>query len=268
MILLENYQEFAKELVGSFKGTNMCRGCGAQLGLKIGLQTLGNIILINSEGCIAKMAKYPNTVFTVPYLNPGVDAAAAASGVWNSIKNDEKNRSLILVYAGEQATSMSLSSLLIAAENNDNIIYVCYNNRLPAVKNNQVERSHANMLISKASYIATASVAYPDDFVKKLKKAASMQGFKYIEIQTPCPDKWKFDPSNMIEVARMAVETGAWPVYEIENRKLTLTKIPLRLEPIERYLDINDIKYQKDELPKIQEFITKSWKAINEGKFV
>jgi pyruvate ferredoxin oxidoreductase beta subunit len=266
---MESFQDVAKELtVGGMKGPGICRGCGPQLGIKLALQTLGNVILINGEGCISRLVKYPNTIFTVPFLNLGPDAASAAAGVWNSVKTEEKNRPLVLAYAGDTATSMNLANIISAAERNDNILYICYNNRKALDANNRIERGLATTLATKSKYSATASIAYPDDFVKKLKKAAAIDGFKYIELLAPCPKKWVFDPSNTVELARLAVETGAWPVYEIENRKLTLTKIPLRLEPIERYLDLQEIKYKKEDLPKIQEFINKSWKASNEGKII
>ena len=73
-------------------------------------------------------------------------------------------------------------------------------------------------------YAATASIAYPDDLFQKTKKAQSIIGPKYLEILAPCPPGWRFDMSKTIELARLAVETGAWLLYEFENEKLTFTK--------------------------------------------
>jgi pyruvate ferredoxin oxidoreductase beta subunit len=269
LMQMENHQDTVRELTGpGIKGGCLCRGCGPQIGLKIALQALENVIIVNGRGCMSLLAKYPNTAFPVPYLNPGPNAAAAASGIWHAMKNDEKKQTII-VYAGDSSTAMNLPSIISAAEKSDNILYICYNNKKPVRPDSlQMERGFARSLAPKTKYSATASVAYPEDFIKKLKKAASLEGFKYIEILAPCPQRWKFDHSNTIEIARMAVETGAWPLFEIENRRLSLTRIPLRLEPLELYLDLQGVPYNKEELPSMQEKINRSWKLLNDGRII
>jgi len=255
---------FAPQLLRDVFGVGTsCPGCGEQIGLKISLQVLGKCVLVNSDGSMALLAKYPKTSFNVPYVNCGLNAAATASALSRYSSN------VILVYAGDAATLMHLDSLIAAAYHGDNFIYVCYNNKgFGSVDHSyRQEKSIASSIALHAVYTATASIAYPEDFVTKLRKAAALQGVKFIEILTPCPATWKFDPSITIEVARLAVESGVWPLYEVENKKVVLTKRPSRLEPIDRYLSLQKrFSFTDEEKNVIQETAKRNYKLLSEGK--
>ncbi len=243
-----------------------CPGCGQQLGLKLALQTLGKCILVNSSGEMTHLAKYH--AFNVPFVHCGLNAAAAASGVFNAIAGDSSLP--IIVYAGDGATRLHISSLLSSASRNDNFLYICSNNGGMGTMDyffSSKEGKTAKAMLNAASYVATSSVAYPDDFIDKLKKASAIKGVKYIELFAPCPSLGKFDPSNTIEIARLAVKTGIWPLYEYENRKIILTKRPARLDPIETYINAQKrIKASDEEIQKLQDDINKEWKMLSEGR--
>ncbi|MEM5812203.1 MAG: pyruvate synthase subunit beta, partial [Candidatus Aenigmatarchaeota archaeon] len=118
-------------------------------------------------------------------------------------------------------------------------------------------------------YAATACVSYPLDFVKKLQKAAKSGGTAFIDLLCPCPTGWGFEHSKTIEVGRLAVSTGAWPLYEIENGRFSLT-LPLQsLEPVEKYLKIQR-RFQHikpEEAIEIQNIIEREWELLRQGRY-
>jgi pyruvate ferredoxin oxidoreductase beta subunit len=90
----------------------------------------------------------------------------------------------------------------------------------------------------RVPYVATASLAYMDDFMKKLTKARQMRGFRYIHVYTPCPTSWRFPPEKMIQVSRLGVTTGIFTLYEIEDGKLKITVKPEKFKPVADYLKL------------------------------
>jgi len=248
-----------------FSGSAACRGCGAMLGMKLMLQAIDSCVIVNSTGCISLTGKHVK----VPFVSAGLNACAVARGIQNSIAIDEKDRqekTAVVVFAGDGATRMNLQSLIAAKEG---IIYVCYNNQgFSSLGQKELWSSLAKQVAFTASYVATASVAFPEDFVKKLQKAKTKPGFKFIELHAPCPIEWGFDPSNTIEVSRLAVETGFWPLYEIEDHAINLSKSLTRLEPVERYFELLAFKPAEAQLKSLQHDISKNWRLLSEGKLI
>ncbi|MBI2578390.1 MAG: hypothetical protein HYW26_01635 [Candidatus Aenigmarchaeota archaeon] len=264
-------QKVAPQLIRDVFGVGTsCPGCGEQLGLKIALQALGRCILVNSNGSVSLLAKYPRTSFNVPFVNCGMNAAAAASAIARAQNRPEvKNPEKVVVYAGDAATSMHLGDVIAAADRGDNVIYICYNNKGSGSVNHasRVEKSITKSVALSCAYAATASMAFPDDYAAKLAKSAAMSGFKFIEVLTPCPVSWSFDPSITVEVARLAVETGVWPVFEVENKKVSLTRRPLRLEPVEKYISLQKrFSFSEEEMTAVQEAVKKNYRMLSEGK--
>ncbi|RLF11114.1 MAG: pyruvate synthase subunit beta, partial [Thermoprotei archaeon] len=131
----------------------------------------------------------------------------------------------------------------------------------------------AIVMAHRIPYVATACISYPEDLYKKVTKAKKIRGPKYIEILTPCPPGWRFSMDKTVEVGRLAVETGAWPLYECENGKMSFngfSKLILegkvKRKPIEEWLKMqgrfrNLFKPKRDEerIRKIEEFIERMW---------
>jgi pyruvate ferredoxin oxidoreductase beta subunit len=124
------------------------------------------------------------------------------------------------------------------------------------------------MMAHNVPYVATANVSYPQDFVAKLKKALTIEGFKYIHILSPCPPGWRMPADETVHVGRLAVETGAWPLLEIENGKFHLTGPSAKIlaegkrKPIEEYLKIQE-RYKKmtpKDIENSKDMIEQSWK--------
>ena len=230
-----------------------CPGCGSLLGLKLLLQSLDNIILVNATGSLT-----PFINVNVPFIHAGLNASATARGVARSL--NEKNKPTVVVFAGDGATALHLNSLL---NSNEDILYVCANDYGYTAIDYQLGKGFAKQLANTASYSATACVAYPQDYITKLKKATAMNGFKFIDLLCPCPVSWGYEPSNTMEVGRVAVETGIWPLYEIEKGNVNLTKRPNRLEPVENLGHVE----KKIILPS-QDEVNRNWKLLTEGRIL
>jgi pyruvate ferredoxin oxidoreductase beta subunit len=126
------------------------------------------------------------------------------------------------------------------------------------------------MIAHKAPYVATASVAYPTDFIEKLRKAASIKGFKYIHLHAPCPVGWRFDPKYTVKVAKLAVETGMWILFEAVNGKVTISPFSRpymnkkRRKPLKEYLELQErFRTVKEEnIGKLEEMIDDAWRTL------
>ena len=106
-------------------------------------------------------------------------------------------------------------------------------------------------------YVATASIAYPEDFMKKVKKAAEIEGPAYIHLNQPCTTGWGFKSEDTIKMGRLAVETGAWGLFEIEHGEFKVTYRPEIRKPVKEYLQGQKrFRHLSDtEIDRIQEFI-------------
>jgi pyruvate ferredoxin oxidoreductase beta subunit len=252
-------------------GSAACPGCPATMALRTVFKALGkNTVMIVPACCTAVIESlYPKTCFDIPVMNIAFEAAAAgASGVEAGLRMQGKKDTTVVAWAGDGGTyDIGIQALSGAIERQTNFIYICYNNQI--YSNTGIQRSGATPLgawttttvggkteirkemgdIIRAHhvpYAAQTCVSYPEDLYNKLKKAKSIKGSKYIEILAPCPPGWRFPMERTVEMGVLAVETGAWALYEFENEKMTFNgKSKLLLEkkikpkPIEEW-----IKYQ------------------------
>jgi pyruvate ferredoxin oxidoreductase beta subunit len=195
-------------------------------------------------------------------------AAAGASGVEAALRAKGNKDTTVLAWAGDGGTyDIGIQALSGAIERGTNFIYICYNNQI--YSNTGIQRSGATPYAAWTTttvggknefrkemgdiirahhvpYAAQACISYPDDLFKKVKKAKKIKGPKFIEILAPCPPAWRFSMDRTVEMGRMAVETGAWALYEFENEKITFNgKSKLILEEKIKRKPIEDwIKYQ------------------------
>ena len=149
--------------------------------------------------------------------------------------------------------------------NKDNILYICYNNSL---RLNPYSIKEFVPAVRNATYCATVSVAYYEDFVAKLRKSFPRTGFKFIDLLAPCPARWNFDTSNTIEIGRMITESFVWPLYEIDNGNVSVTKIPSNTDTVKRVFEILKTAAPDDKIREIQDRVNKRWKALNEGRMI
>ena len=236
-------------------------GSMSQLGLKILLQTLGNCILVNASGDVTLLAK--TDAVRVPFVHLGTDAATAAAAIAHCYKGGHVP---VVAYAGDGATRRHITSLQAACKTRESFVYVCYNNSGSDITGHHHgdEESIAPLIADYATYTATASLAYPEDMIAKIRKAKTVIGVSFIELFAPSAALLNIDPSNMIEISRIAVQTGVWPVYEVENGKVHITKRPNRLESLQQYSEIIHRKVADG----AQDRINKKWKQLTEGRLV
>ena len=249
-------------------GHVLCPGCTGGVVWRMITKALGNSsIAVTSASCLSLPAiTYPSAL-NIPSLYVSfASASAAISGVSAALNILEKEGKLsekvnLFVVAGDGGTAdIGFASLSAAAERNEDVIYFCLDNE--AYMNTGIQRSSQTpfgtwttstpsgkreakknmpliMAAHKIPYVATASAAFPYDLVGKIIKARDLgKGFKYIHINSPCPTGWRFPENKSIEMGRLAVETGLWRLYEVENgNKPKLTYKPKLRRPVTDYLN-------------------------------
>ncbi|AUB55744.1 MULTISPECIES: pyruvate synthase subunit PorB [Methanobacterium] len=246
-------------------GHRGCAGCGATVGVRLALKALGkNTVAVSATGCLEVITTpYPETAWEIPWIHVAFEnAAAVASGVERALKSQGKDTQVV-AFAGDGGTAdIGLQALSGAMERGHNLIYICYDNE--AYMNTGVQRSGSTpygastttsphgkesfgedkpkknipmiMAAHGVPYVATASISYPEDFMKKVQKAKEVDGPAYIHLHQPCTTGWGFNPSKTIELGRLAVETGSWILYEIEDGEFRVTYRPLQRKMVDEYL--------------------------------
>lgn len=286
-------------------GSAACPGCPATMGLRIVLKALGkNTILVVPACCTAVIESlYPHTSFNVPVMNIAFEAAAAgASGVEAALRMQGKNDINVVAWAGDGGTyDIGIQAMSGAFERNTNFIYICYNNQI--YSNTGIQRSGATpygawttttvggkkefskdmggiVRAHRIPYAASACVSYPEDLFNKVTKAKEIKGPKYIEILAPCPPGWRFSMEKTVEMGRLAVETGAWPLYEYENEKLVFngrSKLifegKVERKPVEEWLKMQGRfstlfkpKRDAERIQRIQKHIEEMWERFKHCK--
>lgn len=221
-------------------GNMNCGGCGMSNILQLLSHAIAgrNVKLVIPASCGAiTAAVYPHSAFDVPaILTTFASAASVATGLASVARiNNEDTR--VICLAGDGGTyDIGLATLSAAAERNENILYICYDNEIygntggqrssstpagattastPDGKTEAKKDIMAIMAAHRIPYAATVSIAHADDAVKKMRTALDTGGFRFLHILSPCPTGWKSEPAMGIELVRLAVRSGLFPVYEI-----------------------------------------------------
>ena len=249
-------------------GHRGCAGCGAAIAARLILKGSGrDTIVVSPTGCLEVISSpYPESAWEVPWIHSLFEnAAAVASGIEVALKSlGRKDEAKIIAIGGDGATiDIGIGALSGMLERGHDVTYICYDNE--AYMNTGIQRSSstpygASTTTSPAGkvslgenrpkknlpaiaaahdipYVATASIAYPKDVIRKVKKAISIEGPKYLQIHAPCCTGWGFDGSKTIEIGRLAVETALFPIYEITDGKVTSVK-KIKRKPVEEYLKV------------------------------
>jgi len=273
-------------------GNRACSGCGLSLIYRIGLKALGNnTILVVPPSCLTVLqGLYPIASTRLPCLNVTfASTAAAATGVLGALRAQKNDQTIVAAWAGDGGTSdIGIQSLSGACERGENLIFICYDNE--AYMNTGVQRSGttpqgvittttpikgklqakkdvpAIIAAHGLNYVATASASYPLDLFDKITKAKTIPGPKYLHVHTPCPAGWGFEPRYSIKIGRLAVETGLFDLYEIENSVHRLTGaseklLKKKLKPVTDYLNTQSRfrALSKDRIEEIQKQVDAKW---------
>jgi pyruvate ferredoxin oxidoreductase beta subunit len=273
-------------------GNAACAGCSDSIAIRLAFKALGPRTVFVVPACCTSVIQspFPFTAFASPCLNIAFEAAAAAaSGVVAAYERKGVKDVTVLAWAGDGGTAdIGIQALSGAAERGANFIYVMYDNE--SYMNTGIQRSGSTpygawttttptgkkkhkknlpliMAAHDIPYVATACVSYPQDLITKLRKAKKMKGTKYVQILAPCPPGWRFPSDKTVEMGRLAVRTGMWALFEIENGDFTLSSPSAALvekakrKPVEEYLRMQGRfkNLTKEDVIILQEWIDEMW---------
>jgi pyruvate ferredoxin oxidoreductase beta subunit len=235
-------------------GHRACHGCGLALAVRHVLEATGsNVIVVSPTGCLETFSSpYGFSPWRVPWIHHVFEnAPAIASGVAAALKAQSREDTRVVAIAGDGATfDIGFGSLSGMLERGDDVLYVCTDNG--AYMNTGGQRSGATPFCASTTthppgkvsfgksekkkdlpeivaahgvpYVATATVAFLGDLKQKVKKAMTLHGPRYIQIDTPCPSVWNFPSHLTLEIGRLGVNSGLVPLFEMVNGKITKVK--------------------------------------------
>ena len=277
-------------------GHRTCAGCGPALAYRLIAKAAGkNTIFIGPTGCMyVANTSYLCVPWTVPWIHAQItNAGGIASGIEAAYKamirkgkydGDFPN---IIVMAGDGGSvDIGLQSLSGAMYRDHDILFISYDNESYANTGIQVSPStpygaatsftppgpkipEAKKLWPKditamiyyghpmVKYVAQATVGYPVDLMNKVRKALNKKGATFIHVQAPCPKGWRFDSSRTVELAKLAIQTGMWINYEIDEGKKKIDHMPKEMRPVDEYLKVQGrfSHLKAEHIQKIQKFV-------------
>jgi pyruvate ferredoxin oxidoreductase beta subunit len=250
-------------------GTPMCAGCGALSALHQIYDVLGSkTVFVNAAGCMTLLSVYPFTPFRGSWLYTSMSSApAGAQGVRDALDillrqgriTAAEDLDVVVLTGDGAAYGMGLSSTSSAIERGLDFLYICYDNEGYGNTGHQASGAtphaartsttagptgfggHKKDLFSiwaahKPAYVATVIGSEPVDLAQKVEKAKSLRGPRLILALAPCPTGWEYDPRDSIDIGRLAVKTGVWPLKEYVDGKVTHTVVPRSRLPVAEYL--------------------------------
>lgn len=242
-------------------GISACAGCAMELIFRNVLDVLGeDTIVLIPPSCSALFSGFGKAsgIKIAGYQGNLENMAACATGVRSALNAKGNTHTTVLAFAGDGGTvDIGLQSLSGMMERGDRVLYICYDNEAymntgtqgssstpyyasttttPAGKPTGRKNLMQIAIAHDIPYAATASIHNLNDLRKKVKKAKETDGPSLLHIQSPCPSGWKYDPAKTVELARAAVQTGSWILYEYENGKVTINSKLKELKPIQDYI--------------------------------
>ncbi|GAB3430827.1 thiamine pyrophosphate-dependent enzyme [Flindersiella endophytica] len=254
-------------------GHRACQGCGEALGARYALDaamraTGRQLLVVNATGCLEVFSTpYPETSWRLPWLHSLFgNAPAVASGVAAALKAKRRDDVRVVAQGGDGGTvDIGFACLSGMFERNDDVLYICYDNE--AYMNTGVQRSGATPPAARTAttqavgdepgnvfgqgkdvpriamaheipYVATATVAELRDLEYKVERAMAVRGARYLHVLVPCPLGWGSESCDTIRIARLAKETGLFPVFEAEHGEVVSVSKIRRRAPVEEYLKL------------------------------
>lgn len=303
---MEKYAVFVPKLVTRREnfapGHRACLGCGEALAVRLACKALGqNVIIVSATGCMEVISTpLPYTSWRVAWIhtlfeNTGAVASGIEAGLKVMTRKGERPAKEInvVVMAGDGGTSdIGLQALSGALERGHDFLYICLDNE--AYMNTGIQRSSAtpygastttapagkisigqvtwkkNVPVIAAAhdvpYVATACPSYPFDLMAKVARGAAIHGPAYVHILSVCPTGWRSAPDLTIRIGRLAVETGMFPLYEVEDGKYKLSIDLPWLRPVQDYLKLQGrFRHLSEEtIKKIQNRVNKEYAKLKE----
>ncbi len=281
-------------------GHRACIGCAEALAVRLAMKAIGpNSIIVNATGCMEVVSsQLPYTSWRLPWIHTLFEnTAAVASGVEQALKILMKKGRIpesdtqVVAIAGDGGTSdIGLQALSGALERGTDFLYICFDNE--AYMNTGIQRSSAtpygaattttpagdagigqmtwkkNLPAIAAAhnipYVATANPSYPFDLMDKVKKGLAAKGPAYIHVLSVCPTGWRCAPELGIKIGKLAVETGVFPLYEIQDGVYNVNVKPANLRPVKDYLSLQGRfrHLSEDSVKEIQVRVEKEYNSL------
>ena len=247
-------------------GHRACQGCGEALGARYAIDaameaTGRQLVAANATGCLEVFSTpYPETSWQIPWIHSLFgNTAAVATGIAAALKAKGRADVRVVAQGGDGGTTdIGFGCLSGMFERNDDVLYICYDNE--AYMNTGVQRSSATPPAARTAttsagnafgqgknlpaiaiahgipYVATATIAELHDLEAKVRRAMEFRGARYLHVFVSCPLGWGHDSASSIRIARLAKESGIFPVFEAEHGELASVSKIRRRVPVEEYL--------------------------------
>lgn len=285
-------------------GHGLCPGCGPAMAARMALKAERGrpIIVSNATGCVeVSSTMFPYTAWRVPYVHSLFEnAAATASGIeaaykW-MLRNNETDKPVdVIALGGDGGTfDIGIQALSGALERGHDFLYICYDNE--AYMNTGIQRSGATprgastttspagsvipgkrqnkkdliaiVMGHHIEYAATAVIGFPNDYITKVRKGLEVDGPAVVHVLAPCPLGWRANPRDTVRLAKLAVQTTIWPLYEVEKGEYKLNMKITNPLPIEEYLKLQGRfrhlmkPNMKDEVEAIRQGVRENWQRV------
>ena len=271
-------------------GHTACPGCGVAISIRNAIRILGKdtSVYVPASCAVVFGSTYPYGAWKVPFFHTAFENTGACLAGMQAAFEKKGKKVISVGFAGDGGTyDIGLQSMSGAAERNDDVLYICVDNE--AYMNTGIQRSggtpfgawttttpvgskiQGNRTFKKnlgeivaaheIPYYATLSVGHPLDFIKKVEKAKSIKGFRFLHMFTPCVPGWKIDPAKTLAVTKLAVESGMWTLYEVENGIKKITYKPGKMKSVKEYLMMQGRfrHMSPEDIRTLQGWVCKKW---------
>lgn len=274
-----------------YPGHVACPGCGAAIAMRLFMKVMGEKTIIVLPACCWSIiaGAYPQSTLQVPIIHSAFETGGAvASGVRAALDIKGDTETTVVTWAGDGGTfDIGFQALSGAVERNEDFIYVCYDNE--AYMNTGIQRSSSTpygawttttpgqewkkmrkkniveaLVAHRIPYAATANIAFPEDMIRKVQKAKEIKGARFLHVFASCPTGWRIPSEISVKIARMAVQTNIFPLYEVEGGvKYTINHTPKEY-PVREYFKLQGrFKHLTDsDLAQIQEMVNEDWELL------
>ncbi len=271
-------------------GNTNCGGCGMSVGLNLLSRAIAQrpVQMVIPACCgIVTAGQYPFSAYGAPVVASTFASAAAVATGLAQVATINGDNTRVIAWAGDGGTyDIGMATLSAAAERNEDVLYVCYDNEIYG--NTGGQRSSATpvgatttttpqgkdlekkdilgiMAAHRVPYCATISLAHPEDTHRKMEHALDTRGFRFLHILAPCPTGWKSEAAEGIELVRLAVRSGLFPVYEAYggDRHVINVEPDLSRAALEQYFALQG-RFRKGsvDLDRVAEMIERNWKLL------
>jgi len=268
-----------------------CPGCGAAIAMRFFLKAMGEKTVMVLPACCWSIiaGPYPQSTLKTPIIHCAFETAAStASGVRAALDMLGDTETKVVAWAGDGGTfDIGFQALSGAVERNEDFLYVCYDNE--AYMNTGIQRSSSTpygawttttpgqdwkkmrkkniveaLVAHRIPYVATASIAFPDDLIRKVQKAREIKGSRFLHIYASCPTGWRIPSEMSVKIARMAVQTNIFPLYEVENGKNYTINYKPREYMVREYFRLQGrFRHLTDhDLEQIQSMVDEDWQRL------